>query len=270
MQEFSFPTAGAIRHAYILSSPSSEVAFKTALGIAKAAVCLGKPPLPCGQCAACRKADASTHPDIQVINRLEDDKGKKKRELTVDQVRAVSSDAAVLPNEAPRKVYIFPEAETMNTEAQNAALKLLEEPPNGAVLLLCTANPERLLSTVRSRCAEVNIPAEETEKDERLYELAEAYLKTLASGSRLSLWKFCEENNALSIQEMTDFCLLAIQIITDMLCSRRDGFLLSSEVLLAQEKLMETCVRYLSVNVGVKQVFGLLSAGPMPTGKANE
>ena len=131
MPKFSFRSAEEIRHAYILASPSADASFQAAAEIAGAAVCLGRPPLPCGYCSACRKVTARSHPDIQVISRLEDDKGKKKRELTVDQIRAVSSDAAILPNEAPRKVYIFREAETMNTEAQNAALKLLEERNEG-------------------------------------------------------------------------------------------------------------------------------------------
>ena len=269
MPKFSFRSAEDIRHAYILASPSADASFQAAAEIAGAAVCLGRPPLPCGYCSACRKAIAGSHPDIQVISRLEDDKGKKKRELTVDQIRTVSSDAAILPNEASRKVYIFREAETMNTEAQNAALKLLEEPPNGAVLLLCTSNPDRLLSTVRSRCAEVNIPADTSEEKNPLSEMAEAYLKTLSSGSRLRLWKFCEENNSLSVPEMTDFCLYVIQMTADILCFRRNNPGISDQVLLAQEKLMETCVRYLSVNVSVKQLFGMLATGPMPK-KANE
>ena len=264
MQEFSFRSAEEIRHAYILSSPSAEASLSAARSIAGAAVCLGEPPLPCGRCPACRKAAAGVHPDIQVISRRETDKGQKKRELTVDQIRAVSSDAAILPNEAPRKVYIFTEAETMNPEAQNAALKLLEEPPNGAVLLLCTSNPLRLLSTVRSRCVEISIPGDSGENSEQLRNLADAYLKTLSSGSRFALWKFCEDNNNLSIQEMTDFCLSAIQEIADMLCSRRDRLGMGEQQLFQTERTLETCVRYLSVNVNVKQVFSLLETDCIP------
>ena len=268
MPELTFRSAEEIRHAYILSSPSAEASLQAAMRIAGAAVCRGSAPLPCGRCPACRKTAAGVHPDIQIISRTENEKGQKKRELTVDQIRAVSSDAAILPNEAPRKVYIFREAETMNPEAQNAALKLLEEPPNGAVLLLCTSNAVRLLSTVRSRCVEINIPAETAESNENLQKLAEAFLKTVSSGSRFALWKFCEDNNSLSIQEMTDFCLSAIQKVTDMLCSRCDRLGMSEEQLFSTEQLLETCVRYLSVNVNVKQVFSLLETGLMPN-KAN-
>ena len=264
MLELTFSSAEEIRHAYILSSPAAGVSFQAAMRIAGAAVCRGNAPFPCGKCPACRKAAAGVHPDIQVISRKENEKGQKKRELTVDQIRSVSSDASILPNEAPRKVYIFQEAETMNTEAQNAALKLLEEPPNGVVLLLCTSNAVRLLSTVRSRCVEINISADSDENNEALQNLTDSYLKTVSSGSRFALWKFCEDNNSLSIQEMTDFCLAAIQEITDMLCSRRDRMGMSEQQLFTTEQLLEKCVRYLSVNVTVKQVFGLLETVPIP------
>ena len=84
------------------------------------------------------------------VESLPDSKGNLKRDITVDQIREISADAYILPNEADRKVYIINEAEKMNLSAQNASLKLLEEPPNGAVLLLCTDNPSALLPTVRS------------------------------------------------------------------------------------------------------------------------
>ena len=67
---------------------------------------------------------------------MTDDKGRPKREIMVDQVRAMAADASILPNEAERKVYVIHEAELMNESAQNAALKLLEEPPAWVVFIL--------------------------------------------------------------------------------------------------------------------------------------
>ena len=62
------------------------------------------------------------HPDVITLGRLEDDKGRLKREIGVDQIRSLSADAYIMPNEAGRKVYLIREAETMNIPAQNAAL----------------------------------------------------------------------------------------------------------------------------------------------------
>lgn len=267
MRKIRFDNGGQIRHAYIVSSPSPETAWQEAVRIAQAAVCQGSPPLPCLRCNACRKAAAGQHPDIAVIERQMNDAGKKKREVLVDQVREAAADAAILPNEAERKVYLFRDAEFMNPEAQNAALKFLEEPPNGAVLVLCASNPGRLLPTVRSRCVELNVTQESDAEENPMAALAEQYLKLTASRDRFSLWQFCEEHAGLSFQEMTEFCLLTEQRVTEGLCRRKDSMGMDDSQLHRLAELMEKCLDYLKVNVNVKQVFGLLETGSIPAGK---
>lgn len=267
MAPIRFESAGRIRHAYIVVSPSAEEGWQEAVRIAQAAVCRGLPPLPCGKCNACRKAAEGKHPDITVIERLTGDGGKKKREVVVDQVREVAADAVVLPNEAARKVYLFKDAEFMNPEAQNAALKFLEEPPNGAVLVLCVSNPGRLLPTVRSRCVEINVTAEHEAEESPMAALAEEYLKKVAARDRLSLWLFCEENATLSFQEMTEFCLCIEQRVTEALCARADAMGMEKQQLTALIGLMEKCMDCLKVNVNVKQVFGLLETGSIAAEK---
>jgi hypothetical protein len=149
----------------------------------------------------------------------------------------------------------------MNPEAQNAALKFLEEPPNGAVLVLCVANPGRLLPTVRSRCVEITVTAETEAESGAMAALAEEYLQRVASRDRFSLWLFCEENNGISFQEMTEFCLCAEQRVTEALCFRADSMGMDMQQLHRLVDLMEKCIDYLKVNVNVKQVFGLLETG---------
>jgi DNA polymerase-3 subunit delta' len=73
----------------------------------------------------------------------------------VEQVRSLRSDAWVRPNEADRKVYVLEEADRLNTSAQNAMLKLLEEGPAYAAFLLLTQRANALLPTIRSRCEEL-------------------------------------------------------------------------------------------------------------------
>ena len=143
--------AKRLSHAYIISAPTREEGLCEARRLAAAAVCDDSLHAPCGKCRACRKADANIHPDIITVERLTDDKGKKKREIIVDQVRDMNSDACILPNEASRKVYIIDEADTMNLAAQNAALKLLEEPPADVLFLLTAPSAATVLQTVRSR-----------------------------------------------------------------------------------------------------------------------
>ncbi|MDR3278474.1 MAG: hypothetical protein LBT12_06845 [Oscillospiraceae bacterium] len=165
--------ADALSHAYIVYGGGRPSARSDAL--AAAAVCSGDAPRPCGACPHCAKSARGIHPDIIVTRRLED-----KREILVDQARAVREDAVVSPNEAERKVYVIEDAGTMNGNAQNALLKLLEEPPGRVMLILLAESPRALLPTVRSRCVELYelaedapVPAEVSDAVGKLFAAAE-------------------------------------------------------------------------------------------------
>ena len=108
---------------------------------------------PCGVCSHCRKALSGNHPDCITVDDPE------KRYVPVELVRSARSDMFVQPNEAAKKVYLFPRGQDMRIESQNALLKVLEEPPSYGVFLLLSDNPEALLPTVRSRCVELNLKA---------------------------------------------------------------------------------------------------------------
>jgi DNA polymerase-3 subunit delta' len=114
-----------------------------------AMICQGPGDKPCLRCAHCEKARRGIHPDIVLYDRED-----QTRTIYVDQIRALRDDAVIMPNEARRKVYIIRHAGSMNVSAQNALLKVLEEPPGGAAFILTAETPEQLLPTVRSRCAQ--------------------------------------------------------------------------------------------------------------------
>lgn len=255
-----FSSASQIRHAYIVSGADSESCFEEAIGISMAAVCRSEGRVPCCSCPACIKAKAGKHPDVRVIERLRDDKGKLKREVTVGQIREVSTDAVVLPNEAQRKVYIIKDAQFMNREAQNAALKLLEEPPAGVIFILCATSPMALLQTVRSRCVEIIAGSSDRMQDPETLEEAEQFLKTAASGDELALYRFCEERNGMSIQEAAEFVQAVRETAAEMLCGREPNPGIEAKRLMYIELLMEKCAAYLQVNVNVKQLLGLIEA----------
>jgi len=258
MSELRFKNAERLSHAYIISAQSQEESLRTANIIAAAAVCSGAGDVPCGICRHCRKVQSGIHPDISLIERLSDDKGKLKKDITVDQIRQMSADAYVLPNEAERKVYIIKEAGLMNPSAQNAALKLFEEPPKGVIFLLCVMNPGQLLTTVRSRCAEINCGGERDDNEGQM-KLAEEYLKTVATGDRASLFRWCTANESMDGRTAAAFAGCVQELIADMLCARRGDEGMDSRQLLKLSALMDKCLSYMKVNVGVKHIFGLLA-----------
>ncbi len=103
---------------------------------------------------------AGAHADLKTIERRFDEKkGKYKTEIIVDDVRSISSFMSLSAAEGGWRVVIIDSAEEMNRNAANAVLKVLEEPPAKAILLLVSHNPGRLLPTISSRCRRLMLPA---------------------------------------------------------------------------------------------------------------
>jgi DNA polymerase-3 subunit delta' len=100
----------------------------------------------CGSCASCTRIARLVHADVLLVE--PGDTGVIK----VDQVRDVVDRTGYRPFEGRRRVVIIDDADAMLSEAQNALLKTLEEPPSSSMFVLVTSRPDELLPTVRSRC----------------------------------------------------------------------------------------------------------------------
>ncbi len=114
-----------------------------AFDIAQALMCLGDRP-PCGHCGPCIRMQAGSHPDYQLLN-------PEGGPVKVDDIRQIRRLSFIRPSEAAQKVFVVNGAGRMTAQAQNALLKVLEEPQQTVFLLLCE-QAEQLLETVRSRC----------------------------------------------------------------------------------------------------------------------
>jgi len=170
------PDTSRLSHAYIADGVFVDT-------LAMSAVCSAFDSIkPCLACAHCDKASRHIHPDIITVDKLPD-----KREILVDQIRELKRDILVVPNEAEKKVYIINDADSMNTSAQNAFLRMLEDPPSHTVFILRTTNPLSLLRTVRSRCVVINPGVFTGESDftvsDSVLEIAEHFLASLTSGN---------------------------------------------------------------------------------------
>lgn len=259
MAQLQFEDVRRIAHATIVAAPDREESLRCAGDMAAALVCQAAGPVPCGVCRACRKAAAGIHPDIIRVKRLEDDKGRPKKEILVDQIRRMAADALILPNESERKVYLIEDADSMNASAQNAALKLLEEPPKGVYFLLCATNPALLLPTVRSRCAVHSCFGQEQEQDPELRKLAEAFLRLVAAGDRAELLRWCAAHEDMENRRLTAFLDCAAACTAERITGRADPGGLGLAELLRLNALLDRCRAWARVNTGVRHIFGLLA-----------
>ena len=142
--------SGRTSHCYLLCGPAGSGKRTLAKLLAAALECTEQQ-VPCGHCRQCHKVLTGNHPDVITVDDPE------KKTVYVDLIRQLQADAYIRPNEGRHKVYVIPRAQDMNESAQNALLKLIEEPPSYAVFLLLADNAGKLLATVRSRCAELRL-----------------------------------------------------------------------------------------------------------------
>jgi len=242
-----------IMHACILSGGDSAALEEKAYALAADALCeTPRNGAACGQCRHCRKVKSRIHPDITLIERELNKEGKLRREIVVDQIRRAEADAAILPNEAGRKVYIIREAETLNTEGQNAFLKLLEEPPEWVRFFLCAKNAAALLPTIRSRCAALHVGGE-AGPDAASAARAEAFVRAL--GDDAALLRCCAAMEKLDGAELRSFVEAARLTAARLLPPGRE--------LLRLEEELSRAAEYLRQNVSVKHVLGMLSTYEM-------
>lgn len=102
---------------------------------------------PCNKCKTCSAVDSSSFPDLIELD------GASYR--GIDNIRDITDTVKLAPSIGKSKVYIIDEVHMLTTEASNALLKTLEEPPEHVFFILCTTNPEKVIPTIKSRCIQI-------------------------------------------------------------------------------------------------------------------
>jgi len=243
-----------LSHAYITGKPFAGT-------LATAVVCSvrdGK--RPCFLCSDCSKASRNIHPDIITIDKPDD-----KLIISVDQIRELKKDVYIVPNDAMQKAYVINNADSMNTNAQNAFLQILEEPPAHVVFILCTNNPAALLPTVRSRCVELKslqtgISGENETDLEELSDLISDYLDAI-NGDNVKLMECMFRIDKLDRHLMQSFL---IQTQEQIVLKLRDLINTGSQeyidALINAEEAIVKAEEMHSLNVSSGHIAGLLCA----------
>ncbi|MCL2201710.1 MAG: DNA polymerase III subunit [Oscillospiraceae bacterium] len=239
-----------LSHAYITSPELASI-------VAMSAVCSsGTGEKPCRECNNCKKAQKGIHPDIITVTKPED-----KRDIIVDQIRALKKTAIEIPNDAGKKVYIVEDAGLMNINAQNAFLQLLEEPPGHAVFVLSTDTPAALLPTVRSRCVLLKAPPQEPKTDESASETAQMFFSAMERGNE-ELARFMFQLEKLDKINFEAFLASAQKQAVSQL--RTIGTVSNAGIpaaqLLKAYSALKEAAQMLDLNVSTGHIAGLLCA----------
>ena len=137
--------SGQTSHAYLFTGPRGTGKTSTAKILARALNCTEGPTLtPCGVCDSCRSISDGSSMDVFEIDAASN--------RGIDEIRDLRESVKFAPTEGHYKIYIIDEVHMLTTEAFNALLKTLEEPPERVIFILATTEPHKVPATIQSRC----------------------------------------------------------------------------------------------------------------------
>lgn len=208
-------TAKESPHAFLLTGPKGLGKTSSARIIAKAINCESpdkNSPEPCGACDSCISITKGINIDVIEID------GASNR--GIDEIRDLREKIRLAPSHAKKKVYIIDEVHMLTTEAFNALLKTLEEPPEHAVVLLATTEPYKVPETIVSRCVHISFH-KATHK-----EIVHA-LKRIVAGENLKI----DDETLLGIAELADGGFRDAAKILEEIVVLADGKIIDGRVL---------------------------------------
>lgn len=138
--------SGTLSHAILLTGGTEKERKELSILLSQALLCENDEK-PCLKCNTCKKIKSGIHPDVILT---EGEAGKQKS-IKIDTIRSIRQRAYIIPNEAPYQIFLILEASGMGEEAQNALLKILEEPPSTARFILASRSRDDFRQTILSR-----------------------------------------------------------------------------------------------------------------------
>lgn len=191
-------------HAFLFTGPKGLGKTSTARIVAKVVNCNKKPQLktqnlnsvdnieqlePCNKCEQCKSITAGNNLDVVEIDAASN--------RGIDEIRDLREKIWLAPLKASKKVYIIDEVHMLTTEAFNAMLKIIEEPPDHAIFILCTTEPQKVPATIINRC--FHITFKKATEDELIRSL-----KRIVKGENISFKEGQEVKILKSIAKMSE------------------------------------------------------------------
>ncbi len=257
----------AIPHALLISGADDEKE-KIADLLARSILCTGERK-PCGACNSCRKAVAKIHPDLLMFE-------TDRVIISVEEIRNIRKDAFIFPNDGEKKVYIIKDADKMNPSAQNAFLKILEEPPKFTTFILLCTNHNSFLATILSRVTHLRLQTENryNETSDEIKELACLAAESIAKRDELEIlgaFMQCEKRKR---DEMLEFYSYLTAILRDAIAQNslpNDLFVnvnaaknvaaaLDVHKILKIMEITDNARRLTMQNVGVAHILAMIAA----------
>ncbi len=203
-----------VRHSYIFFGVSSIGKKFTAIQFVKSLLCeTPKNGLSCDICETCLKIDEGIHPDVVVVDHDFQQrlllKQEKTTTISIDTIRYLKQFSALTTYSGKYKIAIIDSAETLQKEAANSLLKLLEEPPKNFIIILITTSLGILPKTVLSRCEQIKFmplnqkDLEEISKEESDKNFIMGSIKEIEYQEYIK--KFSFDINSMSIYDIQIF-----------------------------------------------------------------
>ena len=244
-------SAKRIPHAILIEG--ADITAKTALSrfICSAAVCENEVK-PCGECDGCRLLSKRNHPDVTIVTTEKD-----RKTISVNQVREIILEASVVPQKADKKIFIIEPADAMTVQAQNALLKILEEPPKSVVFILNATNRNLMLSTVISRCTLLSLTLADEEDGKKTESLADRFFEQIKSGSQYELMKLLAPLEKDRTKALDFYNELEVKIISDI------RHISSPTLVCRYDRMLDTVTNHkklLKSNANLSLLFTILAA----------
>lgn len=255
--------SGRVHSAYLVAGPGSAPR-DAALRFARAAVCHSGAATPCEDCDSCRRSTSEEEIEIDGTGKrgplyrhigdhadlLWVERGAEDTRVRIGQIRAVQHALRLQASEGGRRIAVIADAEWLNDEAQNALLRLLEEPPPSTTLVLVATRSSGLLATVRSRCQRVVFrPTLEFDLDDPEHAETVARLSSLAAASVPDLLDWAEEfrgPRAIAAAALEELLETGTAFLRERVTERLEGGARSVQAALAASQVLTDCRKTLA------------------------